>query len=440
MNGFIDVLATQKPTSIDRTDTGAYTGKPPAAWPEPLAQEAFHGLTGDIVKTIAPHTEADPAALLFSFLLLYGNVIGRNTFYVAEADKHFTNLFVAIVGATAKGRKGVSYGHSKRLFETLDFDWTAKRIVQGLSSGEGLIWAVRDEQKGKRTDKQGNEEQYILVDGVEDKRLVAGEAEFASTIRVLGRDGNTLSAVIRKAWDDGNLNVLTKNNPATATGAHISILAHITKDELTRYLDKTESANGFGNRFLWVCAKRSQCLPEGGKIGSVDFAGILKWLDGAITFGKTPYELHRDRKAKELWAEVYPDLSEGKPGLFGSVTSRAEAQVLRLSCIYALLDMSEVVRLEHLSAALACWKYSEDSAKFIFGEAIGDVVADEILRLLKEAGQTGLTRTDISNLFGRHKSSSQIDKALSMLAEKGLAQYKKTMSEYNRPVEIWCKT
>ncbi len=34
-----------------------------ATWPEPLADEAFYGLAGDIVRTIEPHTEADPAAL-----------------------------------------------------------------------------------------------------------------------------------------------------------------------------------------------------------------------------------------------------------------------------------------------------------------------------------------------------------------------------------------
>ena len=77
----------------------------------------------------------------------------------------------------------------------------------------------------------------------------AFESEFASVLRVSGRDGNTLSPVMRNAWDSGNLRILTKNNPVQASEAHISIIGHITRDELLRYMDNTEAANGFANRF-----------------------------------------------------------------------------------------------------------------------------------------------------------------------------------------------
>ena len=50
--------------------------------------------------------------------------------------------------------------------------------------------------------------------------------------------------------------------------------------------------------------------------------------------------MKRDEKARELWEEVYPELSDGQPGLVGDVTSRAEAQVLRLAALYAVLDFS----------------------------------------------------------------------------------------------------
>ena len=56
------------------------------------------------------------------------------------------------------------------------------------------------------------------------------------------RDGNTLSVVIREAWDTGGLHTLTKNDPITATDAHISIIGHITIEELLRHLDETEQA------------------------------------------------------------------------------------------------------------------------------------------------------------------------------------------------------
>ncbi len=97
-------------------------------------------------------------------------------------------------------------------------------------------------------------------------------------------------------------------------------------------------------------------------------------------------------------------LETGRTGLLGKVTQRASPYVLRLSCLYALLDCSKTVRREHLAAALALWKYAEDSARYIFGERTGDRLADDSLTALREAAGGGLTRTDISNLFGRNMS------------------------------------
>ncbi len=404
-------------------------------WPAPLAPEALHGLTGDIVKTIEPHTEADPAALLFSLFVLFGNVIGRRSYFVAEADRHYCNLFACLVGTTSKGRKGVSLNQIKQLF-TFDKEWVSDRVVQGMSSGEGLIWAVRDEQTELKSDKEGNDKEVITVDGVEDKRLTVIESEFASTIRVLKREGNTLSAIIRKSWDDGCLQALTKNSPAKSTDAHISILSHITKDELLRYLEDTEAANGFGNRFLWACVRRSKCLPEGGNLHEVDLSGLINRLKQAVEFGSMTRELKRDDEARQLWREVYPELSEGKQGLAGAMIARSEAQVMRIACIYALLDCSDTIRFEHLAAGLAVWDYCEQSARYIFGDNIGDPVADNIIELLEQAGAGGVSRTDINRSFSGHKKPDKINRALSLLEVSGKAECERQTGS-GRPVERW---
>src|SRR5437660_378269 len=49
-------------------------------WLEPMASAALTGLAGEIVRTIEPHTEADPVAILLQFLVAFGNVVGRNPF------------------------------------------------------------------------------------------------------------------------------------------------------------------------------------------------------------------------------------------------------------------------------------------------------------------------------------------------------------------------
>lgn len=407
-------------------------------WPAPLKEEAFYGLVGDIVHSIEPNTESDPAALLIQTLVAFGNIIGRSAYFMAEADRHYLNMFIVVVGSTSRGRKGTSFGLVKSHFEKNDPTWFTERIQSGLSSGEGLIWAVRDKiEKREPINKKRLEEGYrdIEIDpGVSDKRLLVYEAEFASTLRVIGRDGNILSALIRQAWDTGTLRTLTKNFPAKATNAHISIIGHITKDELRRYLDKTETANGFGNRFLWLCVRRSKFLPEGGRLPQNDFIEITKRLSQAIRFSGE-MQIKRDEKARELWCNLYPSLSKERPGLLGALTARSEAQVMRLACIYALLECTDVIRVEHLNAALAVWEYVEASIRYIFGDDLGDPIADPILAALRSS-PLGLSRTEINNLFKRHMESSQISRALKMLHEAGLVA-PRTEKTGGRPQEIW---
>jgi hypothetical protein len=309
--------------------------------------------------------------------------------------------------------------------------------------GEGLIHAVRDPtEKQEPIKDKGRVTGYqtVIVDaGVDDKRAYVVEAEFASVLRVATRDGNTLSAIIRQAWDGGNLRVMTRNNPVRARGAHISIIGHITRDELLRSLDQTERANGFANRFLYVCVRRSKCLPEGGALNDSDLNPLVERLRHALEYGRKAHELRRDGEAVALWREVYSRLSEGNKGMLGAITSRAEAQCVRLAAIYALLDCSSVIRRVHLEAALALWQYAEHSARFIFGDSLGDRLADEILGALREASDVGLSRTQLRDLFKRNVDADRIGGALACLSENGLAHSRKEMGD-GRPTTRWFAT
>lgn len=407
-------------------------------WPSPPAVQAYYGLAGDFVRMIEPHSESDPVAILVQFLVGFGNIIGRGSYWNVEGDRHHNNLNIALVGVSSKGRKGTALGQVRRIFNEIDPTWV-EQFQGGLSSGEGLIWAVRDEiikkvpikVKGLITDYQDE----IIDPGVDDKRLMVLEEELASVLRVMEREGNTLSAIVRKAWDDGNLKTMTKSTPVRATNAHISIVGHITRDELRRYLTATESANGFANRFIWACVRRSKVLPEGGCIQEVNFEPLISRLKKAVDFGKNAGEIRKDEEATGIWAKVYPELSDGKLGLWGAVVSRSEAQVMRLACIYALLDESKLIMPEHLQAALALWDFSEASARFIFGDATGDPAADQILEALKRSPD-GMTRTDISHLFGKHKSGERIDQALAILAGRGFIKKVKEPTS-GRPADRW---
>jgi len=422
------------------TRLAAVSNRP--GWPR-LAPEALHGLAGEFVELLEPHTESDPAAVLVQFLTCFGSVVGREPHFRAEADRHGVNLFCCLVGETAKGRKGSSAGHVRALFDEVDPDWNRNRVQSGLSSGEGLIWSVRDpisryEPVGKKGQNMGAFRPVLSDPGIADKRLCIFEGEFASTLRVLQRDGNTLSPVLRNAWDSGQLSSLTKNSPAVASGAHISLVAHVTRQELLRHLDSTEAGNGFGNRFLWLCVKRSKCLPEGGRFHDVDRKPLVERLKVALESARTTGELERSEAGRKVWRDVYPKLSEGRPGLFGAVIARAEAQVMRLACLYALLDGSREIGEPHLLAALALWDYAERSAFYIFGDALGEPVADQILRALRES-EGEMSRSAILAWFGHHRKSREISQALERLREQGLAASRRVPTG-GRPAEVWIAT
>lgn len=389
--------------------------------PSPCATAAFCGLAGEFVKAVEPHSEADPVALLTQFLAAFGNVIGRSAHFRAEADEHYANLFVNLVGKTSKGRKSSSWGHVKKRFAAVDSSWAESRIPGGLSSGEGLIYAVRD-QVTRREPVRGESGKYgeVVVDaGESDKRLLIYESEFSNALSVMRREGNTLSAQVRQAWDTGNLRTLTKS-PMAATGAHVSIIGNITNRELLHLIDDNQVANGFANRFLWISVKRSKLLPEGGATNAICWSEFDERLLAAVAFGRRANELKRDDLAREMWIEVYPELSYGRPGLLGAVTSRAEAQVMRLALIYALLDCSEIITQQHLKAALSLWRYAEISSEYIFGDVLGDPIADQILAVLRERKSEGMTRTEINSHFQRNVRSSKLAASLTFLLQNDL--------------------
>lgn len=405
-----------------------------AAWPV-LATPAYHGLAGEVVARLLPHTESDPVALLMQYLVSFGNAIGRQPYYLVEQDQHFANLFTVLVGQTSKSRKGTSAGRIRTIFNIADPNWIHECVKGGMSSGEGVISAIRDPVYAMR---KGVLE--LIDPGISDKRLLLDEREFFQALAVLKREGSILSRVIRDAWDCcERLATLTKQSPTHATQPFISIIGHITADELRQALDHTSMANGYANRFLFACVRRSKLLPHGGALDAKD-SGLLgaKTLE-AMTVAHALGRVTMTEAAAQWWEAAYPKLSEGLPGLLGAITDRGEAQSIRLALLYALLDQANQIDVVHLEAASALWNFCVASARYIFGDLIGDPVADTILRTLRKVGNAGMTRNDIVNLFGRNLPSNKIDPALAALLAAGRARKEQIRPGRSggRPAEIW---
>jgi len=383
--------------------TNGSTNASPDNWPA-LAPEALHGIAGEIVRAATENSEADPAAVLATTLTQAGVVIDRGPWIRVADDYHHTRLFCALVGKSARGRKGTSEGPVRRIWEEAEVSLGPLAWKPGpMSSGEGLINIIRD---GNDADDEG----------VADKRLFIVESEFAAPLRAMRREGNTLSSVIRTAWDGRTLEPITKNNPIRATRPHIGIVAHITEAELRSLLGSVEIFNGFANRFLWWCVRRAKILPLARGLSDDQVQRLGKLYGSRLEVARRLGRIEFSRDARRVYEELYHDLTIDHDGLYGAIVTRAEVQVIRVALIYACLDGSHEIAMDHLEAAVAVIEYCDASAKYLFGDTGNDTLETRILEVLKTGPKL---RSDLHTALSGHVNARRLESALAALEVRG---------------------
>lgn len=261
-----------------------------------------------------------------------------------------------LVGQSAKSRKGLSLDIALGFLSYLDDAYIKNNVKHGLSSGEGLIWHVRNDVKAFRQPTREEKKdgiqgpiEYVSERGVADKRLLVTETEFGGTIAC---------SVVRQAWDGKErLGTLTKHSPVTATGAHISICGHITQPELADKLPEVEDFNGFSNRFVWIYTKRDRFMSSPPDLGPSLFAEELNYFKKPDGEGQTILQkidairnMKRDEGVAAYWDGLYDRMekTEEENPRADSITSRGSSITLRLSMIFALLDGSAAIRRQHI--------------------------------------------------------------------------------------------
>ena len=395
-------------------------------WPV-MDERVFRGPLGELARLASANTEADPTAVLATAVVWAGALLGRLYFLGVGDDRHHPRMFITLVGASSRARKGTSTSPVRSVFQEIERILKARpplRVAHGLSTGEGLIATVRD----PRDDEDKG--------GVEDKRIMVIESEFGRVLRASTRQGNTLSPVLRDAWDGVPLGILTSASPTKATAPHICLLAHVTRDELSKLLDNVDVWNGFANRFLWLCVRRRAEIPLPVGLSDADRSRIANDIASAVEHPHGKDRMVFTEDAKKLWVESYGELTRDHPGILGAVTSRAEAQVLRLAIIYALLKSSDQISADHLEAALAFQRYAFDSARFIFAQA-GAAPFDRVAQGIVQALRTGpKTQSELHKHFKGHLKSGALLTALQGLQERGQVT-NEILQTGGRPRILW---
>ena len=407
------------------------------AWPI-LPHSALPGLAGEFVDLATRNSEADPAAVLGTFLArfgveAYGFEPGKGPYVPVGETRHPPRLYAVIVGASSRARKGTSAKPVTRAFETIPDKWTSGPPVAPhtggpLSSGEGLAFRLRE-----RNDDPDSELPSEKAKGQADKRLFVLDEELAAATATMKREGNTLSMALRSFWDSGDYEPLTKIAPVVVRGAHVGIVTHITIRELRRNLDATQIANGFANRFLWICARRTRLVACPSAVPEDEFEAFRETLWERIRLAQSRGEVQLTPEARALWESIYPEVSKDLPGAGGDITARGEAHCIRLALLYALLDGAKCIGPGHLRSALAFWQYARDSALYIFGYGEEEGLMRKVLDLLRSGPKS---TTDLNGLFGGRVSSHKMLACLQELVGCGLIE-KREIKTGGRPKVLY---
>lgn len=346
--------------------------RPERRWPAPLAPAAYHGLLGDIVGAVEEHTEADPAGILASALVMVGVTCGpEHSFY--QGARQRARLYVVLVGETGVGRKGTGTGVADDVLRAAG-DPLAGLRASGIASGEAVV-ALFAERKAA-AEREGNP--------LYDPRLLIEESEFSQLLAKLNREGSTLSQALRNGWDDAILGNFRSRVQQSIEQHHMGLIGHITEADLVRHLTSTETANGFANRILFIAVRRPRILPFPEPPAALA-QPFLNRLYRAIEAGRESRSLTWDASGRDRWEAFYTaEAQRLRVGLLGAVTGRHEVQALRVAMVYAIVDGSSVVNDVHLEAGIAVAGYARETARYLFGESTGHPHADQLRKLIRE--------------------------------------------------------
>ena len=360
----VDELGILPPTAL-----GTF---PPA--PSPVA---FGGLIGECVEDMARGTDASLVGLLASFLAICGAMVPASAYARGEQT---TSPFLALVGESSIGRKGTAM---HRALGAARNTWQADHInavlLDGLNSGEALVSALHE----RRTSSFNAGRPAVAL---------VFEDEFASMLQSRGREGSTLDAKMRLAFDGSSLSNRRRAESQVVQPPYwLPALAAITPVELRSMLDAGATRNGSANRWLYVpVVKRDVNPPDEPPILAAE-------LQEALTVARDHGKDHRLQVHPEV-GRTLTDYSEHvmarAAGVGADLVRRYQTIAVRVALIHAAVERSPVIEPQHLERALALTEYARGGIDWVFGMTIGNRDADLLLRHLQDHG--GLRKTTIT--------------------------------------------
>lgn len=370
---------------------------PPTRHPElpTLTAAVWHGPAGEHARAIAPSTEADPVAVLAHNLAWASARIGAGTWVTMGRERHPARNWFLLNGPTAVGRKGTAQSATLSSLTSLS---PLPRIVSGLSSGEGLIQAFMGEPPP-------------------DHRLLVTESEWEGPLARMKREGNTLSAVLRDAWDGrplATLNVASR----MVDHHHLVVVGHITPASFRHAMTGLDVSNGFLNRFLMLSVRRPHLIDpfsaDDHNGGQAPLQRIVDRTSTVVPNGAIRLSVAA-RKAFYSWYRANEEERDSLPERVAQATARYTGHAIRLALTYAILDGATQIDGPHIAAGTGLVDYANQCAADEL--AAGRVGLDgQILLALQVDSWMG--RTELHARLGRRVKAQDLDEALGLLAKQ----------------------
>lgn len=315
----------------------------------------LYGLVRDVALAGSVNTEANPYAIAAAMLAYLGAALGRGPFMPIGDDWNHARLFLVHVGRSSRGRKGTAKKLIYRInnaVKAIDEFLVPQVHRGGLSTREGLALMIHDGYKDGKNE----------VPAIADKRLLVVESEFANILHQSKRDGNTLSAALRDAWDGTSIRPALKTCRVWASDPHIGIIGDVTPSELRELMHARELTNGFANRFIFFWAEGDKVMPFPQYTPKDVVEGLAARVAQVLRFAGADRHVDKDvmrmefsPEAASLYARLYRgelrDRSAGEH-ITGLLDRRAPV-LLRLAMLFALTDQTNLIAVAHINAAMA---------------------------------------------------------------------------------------
>ncbi len=367
--------------------------------PDPAA---FDCALGEYVGRLEPTTEADPVGILGTLVSATSAMVGPGPHVAIGDSRHPLTIWSLLCGRTAAGRKGTAEAVARRVLTDAEPFFMKGNIMSGLSSAEGLITALADDDEEGPADPEA------------DKRRLVLEPEFGVVLARARREGNALAQVLREAWDGRDLRVQTKV-PLIATAPHLAVNGHISPEEFRARVSQRDVAGGSYNRFLLLYVERSKRLPDGGGADHEAVREMSHDLRRRLGHARRIGEVRRAGAAAEYWRHLYNALVDLEDDVIVSDwVARCIPYVMRLAALYAVLDGTAEVQEHHLRAASALVRYAMDSVRYVVqgGEAQPRSDTGYVSKLIKQAGPDGINRSALNKAFASRGDAAALDAAL----------------------------